>query len=43
MKAAVIILFLVSAAYCEYQVVHDCGLMSLLRGSEWLWLFGGCK
>lgn len=29
-------------AYVQIRIIHDCGWFALLKGSEWLWLFGAC-
>ena len=41
--AATISLALYGALYLQYRIIHDCGWFGLLRGSEWLWLFGVCR
>lgn len=31
------------AAYIAFHAWLDCGWYSLIRGVEWLWLFGACR
>ena len=33
---------LTGIVYLQIRIIHDCGWFALLRGSEWLWLFGAC-
>lgn len=37
-----IAVLLSGCVYMQFRIIYDCGWFALLRGSEWIWLFGGC-
>lgn len=41
--AAIVAVVVSGAVWLQFRIIHDCGLMGLLRDAEWWWLFGYCK
>jgi hypothetical protein len=31
------------ALYLQIRIIIDCGLIGLIDGAEWLWMFGSCR
>lgn len=35
--------FIVGAVVMQVRIIKDCGWAGMLKGSEMVWLFGGCE